>query len=444
MVVLASVTDQRLMTVCDFSPFYCENGGGIRTFHRARIEWFRRNPQHRYLLISPGPGLARTALAPNVGWTQVYGVPVGRGESRYRLLLDYPAVRAAIAQCRPDVVEVHDPWISAPFALWLRRQGAFHGLLTSFCHSDPVMTYVAPRLTRMIGRGQISQRLIERADLAFRRLQAHFDIAFTSSDTMQARLSRGGVSSAIKLAFGVEPALLAARRSKRSPQRLRRILYAGRLDDDKEFDLVLDVLPDLLRRPNVYVTIMGTGARRTRVMALSHPRLRYLGFVADPRAVGAVYAANDVLLAPGRFETFGLSALEAIASGLVVVGPDEGGTGEILRQLNSPLVFVAGDRQSFMARIDAAIEGNMDDLSARGRTIAAAYGTWHDAIGRQVAIYQARLDGGAESEAPGVPARRDARPCAPARTGGAIPGVCVDSPRHVSARSELSWSRRSG
>ena len=55
----------------------------------------------------------------------------------------------------------------------------------------------------------------------------------------------------------------------------------------------------------------------------------------------AAYASHDVLLAPGRFETFGMAALEAAAAGLVVVGPDQGGTGELLRQIASPLMFPA-------------------------------------------------------------------------------------------------------
>jgi hypothetical protein len=29
------------MTLCDLSPFYCEKGGGIRTFHQARLNWFK-------------------------------------------------------------------------------------------------------------------------------------------------------------------------------------------------------------------------------------------------------------------------------------------------------------------------------------------------------------------------------------------------------------------
>ena len=99
------------MTICDLSPFYCHKGGGIRTYHRARIEWFMQQTRHRYVLISPGPSFTISRIAPTVSLVQVYGAQVSRDANRYRLLLDYPAVRATVAQVRPDVLEAHDPWL---------------------------------------------------------------------------------------------------------------------------------------------------------------------------------------------------------------------------------------------------------------------------------------------------------------------------------------------
>ena len=108
-----------------------------------------------------------------------------------------------------------------------------------------------------------------------------------------------------------------------------------------------------------------------------------------------------------------------------------------------------------MDRIEAAIEGNLDDLPARGRTVAATYGSWHDAIGRQVAVYQAKLDGHANAEAPGLPARRDPGPYQPSRSSRAVSGIGGDITPDLSPRPEfhgvaaadesgefVSWCRR--
>jgi alpha-1,6-mannosyltransferase len=392
------------MTVCDFSPLYCAKGGGIRTYHQARIDWFSRQTRHRYVLISPGPRFRATRLSPPVWWIQVYGTPFWGDPERYRLLLDYPAVRAVIERLHPDVLEMHDPWFSVPFGLRLRRLNIFRGLLTAFWHSDPVTTYIEPHLTKLIGRGRMTNDLREWSDSIFHRARRHFDATFVSSETMRAKLSGEGLENVIVAGFGVNPAFLAIRRTPGSRFRPRNLLYAGRLDNDKEFQVVLDVLPELLRRPDVFVTVMGIGALEKRLAALSHPRLNYLGFVSDPQVIRTVYATNDILLAPGRFETFGLAALEAAAAGLVVIGPREGGTGEILRQMQSPFSFPAGDRRQFLDSVISAIEGETADVAERGRVVAAGYGTWSDAVARQIVTYDWFLNDSAWREA----ARRSA------------------------------------
>src|SRR6202011_2993139 len=101
------------VTICDLSPFYCNQGGGIRTYHRARIEWFRRQTRHRYVLISPGPAFDAVHVGPAVSCVRVYGPQLTREADGYRLLLDYPAVRRTIMEIRPDVLEVQDLWLSA-------------------------------------------------------------------------------------------------------------------------------------------------------------------------------------------------------------------------------------------------------------------------------------------------------------------------------------------
>jgi alpha-1,6-mannosyltransferase len=377
------------MTICDLSPFYCAKGGGIRTFHRARIAWFARQTRHRYLLISPGPFTRVSSPAPSITLLEIYGPRLTSDADRYRLLFNYRAVRAAIDEARPDVLEVHDPWLSPGFGLLLRRQGAFGGILASFWHSDPVATYIEPRLRRFLGDREASARLSSLARRGFQLVQQGFDVTWAASDGMLERLHRSGVKNVVKSGFGVDPPPLKVPRY--GGQRATRLLYAGRLDEDKEFGLLLAILPDLLRRPGVLVTIIGAGAYAKRLNRMSHRRLRYLGFLEDPLAVRAAYARNDVLLAPGRYETFGLAALEACAAGLLVVGPDEGGTGEILRQIESPFVFRAGDGRMFLERVEMALEAPVHGVVERGCALAARLGTWSESVGRHVAMYESML-----------------------------------------------------
>jgi len=197
-----------------------------------------------------------------------------------------------------------------------------------------------------------------------------------------------GIDNIRRASFGVDPDLFRIARRRSRPKQL---LYAGRLDADKEFDLVLDIIPDLLRRRDIRITIAGTGRYQRKVASISHPRFRYVGHHADRRVMRAMYALHDILLAPGRYETFGLSALEGAAAGLPVVGPSEGGTGELLSQWRSPLTFQAGDVEGFLERVFAAVDGDHGPLFERGRALARRYGSWSEAVARHVAIYESML-----------------------------------------------------
>jgi glycosyltransferase involved in cell wall biosynthesis len=211
---------------------------------------------------------------------------------------------------------------------------------------------------------------------------------------MEARLRAQGVRAVAHLPFGVPAFFLEGAFAPDSrplpgggPAGL---LYAGRLDRDKGVDLLLEILPELLRS-NVQVTVMGRGAMAPRFAEFRHERYRFLGFVPEPEKVRAVYDGHHVLLAPGPHETFGLGVLEGMARGLVVVGPDAGGTGELLREAGSPFAFAAGDAEAFREAVLKALDCDWRAEIARSRSLALRYGGWDDAIGRMIKRYAARM-----------------------------------------------------
>lgn len=120
-------------------------------------------------------------------------------------------------------------------------------------------------------------------------------------------------------------------------------LYVGRLERRKG---VLELLPALAaasaRAPEAVLVLAGfstaTGPGGSELLAhlkqeaarlgLAH-RVRFLGNVPYER-LPSVYAASDVLVAPSRYEPFGLIYLEAMAAGLPAIGCTSGGVPEIL------------------------------------------------------------------------------------------------------------------
>lgn len=94
----------------------------------------------------------------------------------------------------------------------------------------------------------------------------------------------------------------------------------GRLDPNKQVNLVIEAAAPLLR-PGVTLLVVGDGDERARLEDIARrcrvaDRVVFAGVRDD---VGAMLSAMDLLVTASREETFGLSAVEALASGLPVL-----------------------------------------------------------------------------------------------------------------------------
>lgn len=105
------------------------------------------------------------------------------------------------------------------------------------------------------------------------------------------------------------------------PQDKTFILYVGRLTDEKN---VL-CLPTIFRRvhekqKNIVFLVVGDGHRRKWLETMSDGLpVFYLGSKTQEE-LGTIYASCDIFFSPSISEAFGLVFVEAMASGLVVIG----------------------------------------------------------------------------------------------------------------------------
>src|SRR5262249_8574543 len=231
-------------------------------------------------------------------------------------------------------------WFSGPMGLVLRQRREVRGLVTSFFHTDPLTSYLVPWISkRTLASRMLMRNLYPPAVKIFYRVQRLYDATLVSSRLMQERLFESGIRRVVRVPFGVDPVFFDAGQRRPPAGRVKRLLYAGRLHPEKAIDLLLDALPTLLAEPNVHVTVVGTGPYGKEIQQITHPRFHYQGFVDGRAQLAEIYRTHDMLLAPGPYETFGLGVLEGLATGLTVIGPDAGGTGELLRELPVPMLF---------------------------------------------------------------------------------------------------------
>ena len=112
------------------------------------------------------------------------------------------------------------------------------------------------------------------------------------------------------------------------------LVYAGRLSPEKGPDLLIDALGRLPAElwSRLRVVIAGDGLLRAemenRVRAAKlDGTVRFLGRISN---VAGLYNAADLVAVPSRAECFGLSLVEAMASGCAVVATAIGGMREIV------------------------------------------------------------------------------------------------------------------
>ena len=146
-----------------------------------------------------------------------------------------------------------------------------------------------------------------------------------------------------------------------------RLLFVGRLESRKGIDVLLDVLPGLLQRhPMLQAdivgndTIPGPGGRTYRATfevglpAGLAARIRFHGEVTEAKLRG-FYHACDILVAPSRFESFGLILVEAMMYGKPVVACRAGGMVEVVEEDCTALLAEPGDAVTLAACLDRLV-----------------------------------------------------------------------------------------
>jgi glycosyltransferase involved in cell wall biosynthesis len=250
----------------------------------------------------------------------------------------------------PDLVHlVTEGPIGAFGRSYARRRGL--PVVTSF-HTD-FPRYAA----RYLGRHAVGPT---RAWLRrFHRIAA---VTQTPSEATRADLVRMGIERATVWGRGVDTGWFTpmrrsdARRAELGATGRAIVLHVGRLAVEKgvetlvaSFTLARERLGDRVR-----FVVAGDGPRAAEVRD-ALPFARHLGFL-DREAVANLYADADVFVFPSPTETCGLVALEALASGVPVVGAAAGGIPESLRHGLTGLLVPAGEPPAFARGIVDLVE----------------------------------------------------------------------------------------
>ena len=120
--------------------------------------------------------------------------------------------------------------------------------------------------------------------------------------------------------FGPSRRDLKLRRSLGIEDHQPLLIYVGRLDVEKKPHIVAEAFRKLPESLGARLVLLGEGPLREEIAALGDPRIHTPGFVRDRQQLARWLASADLYVSGMADETFGVSIVEAQASGLPVVG----------------------------------------------------------------------------------------------------------------------------
>jgi alpha-1,6-mannosyltransferase len=287
--------------------------GGLRTSLRELGAGYQA-AGHEPVLVIPGPqpGRSRTeqGLVITVpGWR----VPATGG---YRAILTRRPLQRLLEQLEPDRLEVSDRTTLRWTGAWAQARGV-RSMMVSHDSLAGLMAMFSPP-------GIPAARLADRFN---RRTAAAYDTVVCTTAWAAEEFRRLGVPNLLQVPLGVDLACFHPERrdedlrARLAPGGQALLVHCSRLSPEKRPQRAIGALAELRRRglPAVLV-VAGDGPQRRALQAQARGLpVRFLRHISDRGLLARLLATADAVIAPGPVETFGLSALEALASGTPVV-----------------------------------------------------------------------------------------------------------------------------
>lgn len=349
-------------------------------------------------MIAPGPKNERIDYPTPEGVTGSRSVVRLAGPSTpydptYHLLTAPRALRSAIAAERPDVLELHSPYLASFFGMRVPRELA--PVRTFVWHADFIDTYLRPTLEKRVPRS-LTDRALEPLWSWVRSISRSVHGTFVASRVQKAKLLDHGCERVILVPFGVDRAVFhtKAKRDEGLRDELlegRReplVVAVGRFAVEKRWDVLLQIAERAYAKKPFTLWLFGDGPERALLEreAARLPFVRVGPFERSRERLASIYRAADCILHACPYETFGLGLAEAVACGAPVVVPDAGGAFEQARE-GSSFVYPALDVPRGADALLALFDEPARDLRAAALENAEDVPSFEQYMRRMVAYY---------------------------------------------------------
>jgi len=367
---------------CDLTQSWSDVGGGVRTYLLHKRRHILEQTPHSHLMIIPGE--RDEVIEQDRAVTVTIASPHVPGSPHYRLMLRNGAVRNALERFRPDLIECQDAYNLPWAAIAHRRRHPDTAIIAAYMTDFPTV-YVerplSPFLTKPVA-GVLGRICYAYAGALYRRFDSVFAV---SENGGAAKLHALGIDPVEIVPLGVEVGEFGPeRRDEKLRQKLGLepeeplLIYVGRLDGEKKPDVVVDAFRRLPEGLGAKLVLLGEGPLRSEIAALGDERIVMPGYVKNRSELAQWLASADIYASGMADETFGISIIEAQASGLPVVGVAAGAMIDRVTDAMGRLGPV-GDAEAMAANILSVWTSNHGAMRAAARAHALQF-SWDSSM----------------------------------------------------------------
>jgi glycosyltransferase involved in cell wall biosynthesis len=151
-----------------------------------------------------------------------------------------------------------------------------------------------------------------------------------------------------------------------------RFLYSGALIHRKGVDLLIPAFLTLLKEgQRATLTLMGHGELENRLKSLipqeHRGQIDFIGF-REWHELPSVYAQHDILVAPSRYDGWGLIVVEGLSSGMPVIATDMMGAGiDFVRGNDNGWIIPAGDEHALYVALKKSLSSSLPVMGGAAR-----------------------------------------------------------------------------
>lgn len=279
-----------------------------------------------------------------------------------------------------DIVHAHNFYFSTTqFAPRVARDRKAKAIITAHLGTMSQMGGVAGPIARVLERRFVP------------RVASRFDVIIAVSNSVAESLVANKVDRARihVIPNGVDTKTFHPGRGPVDP---KHVVFAGRMASNKGAPITLEVVPEVLKEvPDARFTIAGGGPLLPQLRA----RARKLGVTHAVSLPGRVDSVADVLrtgaiyVRPSLSEGMPLGVLEAMATGMYIVGSDIDGIRDLVTEGGCGTLVPPHDADALAGALVAALEDpqTTEVRGKMGQLLAQQHYGWETVVDQTVRLY---------------------------------------------------------